>query len=226
MPKRSKDDLLEQLQEQLDFLRRSSAIFDTGYKSEAKKLANHVMILVHDGHKISSVLSQLGVRDQLKFIDTGAMREAVLELIRADLKERGLDPNTKMYHQSARLLCLASNHPKPKLFEPLHNSTLNDSKWLKFEDWWHQDVILDHDDRNLSRNKLTAYLRDQDGGAHIDPKLGGNYHRLTRGKAQNMKLSVNGKLLFDEGPILPTMRQIAFELLHSIITQLDIIKRA
>ncbi|MBE71365.1 MAG: hypothetical protein CMO07_11715 [Thalassospira sp.] len=225
MPKRAREDLLEALEEQIDFLRRSSAIFDTGYKSEAKRLANHVMILLHDSKKSFSLLSQLGVKNQFKFIDTGALSDSVLELIRADLKARGIDPNTKMYHQSARLLCLAKNHPKPTLYEPLYDSSLKDSKWLSFNEWWHQDVILDHDDRNLSRNKLTAYLRDKDGGAHIDPKLGGNYHRLTRGKAQNMKLSVGGKLLFDEGPILPTMRQIAFELLHSITQQLESIKR-
>ena len=66
---RSRDELLKQLREQLNALRISANAYDNGTDSEAKRLAATVYILVDDGKRQTiSLLTQLGVRDQMQFM--------------------------------------------------------------------------------------------------------------------------------------------------------------
>lgn len=58
------------LRDQFDFLETSGAGFDAGRTAEAKRLATTIRVLVHDTAASTSLLRQLGVKDDLRFVDT------------------------------------------------------------------------------------------------------------------------------------------------------------
>ena len=62
--------LLANLEEQIDFLRTSCALYDEGKEHEAKRIALSVRVLVHDTGAGESLLGQLGVKDKQEFVDT------------------------------------------------------------------------------------------------------------------------------------------------------------
>jgi hypothetical protein len=64
------------LAEQYDYLVASAVRFDEGYHHEWKRLAVALRVLVHDTAKSASLLSQLGIKDALAFLDTDARRES------------------------------------------------------------------------------------------------------------------------------------------------------
>lgn len=77
-------DLSRHLKEQLEFLRASSAAFDSGMEAEAKRLAVQIRLLAYDargGRKNRSVslLTQLGVRENLPWLDTAIAPDPDLE---------------------------------------------------------------------------------------------------------------------------------------------------
>ena len=66
------DELVEHLRSQVRFLERSAAAFDAGDEDEASRLATSIRVLVHDPPKgrPASLLAQLGVKDDLRYVDT------------------------------------------------------------------------------------------------------------------------------------------------------------
>jgi hypothetical protein len=69
-PGRQRHELLELLDEQLDFLNASARQFDSGVLHEYKRIALVVRVLLHDTASSHSLLAQLGVKDTLLFEDT------------------------------------------------------------------------------------------------------------------------------------------------------------
>src|SRR5260370_739579 len=67
---RGDTDLIERLQEQVGFLRRSAVAYDEGEHSEARRLATTVRILCHDTGRSRALLQQLGLLEELRFVDT------------------------------------------------------------------------------------------------------------------------------------------------------------
>lgn len=63
------------LAEQYDYLVASAARFDEGYQHEWKRLAVALRVLLHDTASSTSLLGQLGVKDNLAFLDTDARRQ-------------------------------------------------------------------------------------------------------------------------------------------------------
>jgi hypothetical protein len=72
-PKRPREELVHLLNGQMSALGVSSKGFDAGEEWEAERLATTVFNLVHDGGPIVSLLSQLEVKDSLKFLSSGRM---------------------------------------------------------------------------------------------------------------------------------------------------------
>lgn len=68
--RRSREDLLELLRENRQFLERSATAFDDGYEAEAKRLAVVLRVLLHDTKQSHSILDQLKVKERLAFLDT------------------------------------------------------------------------------------------------------------------------------------------------------------
>jgi len=62
---REREDLELQLKEQVGFLRTSARLYDEGDRTEAKRLANALRILLYDQGKSQSLLGQPGMRSGL-----------------------------------------------------------------------------------------------------------------------------------------------------------------
>lgn len=88
--------------------------------------------------------------------------------------------------------------------------------YSNFDDWWNEWVIVDHNKSAFSRKDLILNLANKDGGAHVDPKLDQDYANLTR----NNSVGWTGYDGIKEFPVtdieLYSVRQIAYELLHSL----------
>jgi hypothetical protein len=68
--RRQRPQLLEFLSENVAFLKASAQSYDNGFEAEAKRLAVVLRVLLHDTSASSSVLNQLGEKENLNFVDT------------------------------------------------------------------------------------------------------------------------------------------------------------
>jgi hypothetical protein len=71
---------MQHLHEQMTFLRGSAESYDAGDFSEAKRLATTLRLLLHDTKKSRSLLTHLGLKNKLRFVDTaGEIRPDTFE---------------------------------------------------------------------------------------------------------------------------------------------------
>jgi len=210
---RTKQELLVALAEQREFLRRSSLAYDDGQISEAKRLASTIFILFHDGSKrTKSLITQLGLRDRLKFISTA-------QSIGSDTL-----PKTALAFMSVRSsgeVAFFPNFYQPRLRD--HQCLLPASKW------WDEPVYraigepdrrsLFGEGRTISRRNLVFHLRSQDGGAHVDGALKDQaYVDLALRSGTGIEIiNPDGSYRPVPFPHLATMRQIAWEVEQSLL---------
>jgi hypothetical protein len=191
----SEAELKIHLQDQLALMARSCSYFDKGEKAEIKRIAQALRILLHDTRHSKSLLGQLG-KKQLLFVDTAMTQHPMNLLGTTGLCGLVMGPPPPRYVASA---CTP--------FEMVH--------WMiPFESWWHDTVIsVPSESYLISRSALVLTRADQDGGAHVDPRLEEWYYRTSRENVGGM-MAVDGS---DLGSYVDaSIRQIAFELEHSI----------
>lgn len=158
---RSKENLIYQLEEQLNFLKASSHLFDIGVESEAKRIALTLRILLHDTKNSKSLLTHLEIKDKLWFYDCfEKMEENCVFCITVGVMST---PNGLKY--------------VPNLFKPKFK--------VNFDDWWNQIIIFQKNPTPIKYTKKDVILSvaDTDGGAHVDDKLPQNYYNLIQNKA-------------------------------------------
>jgi hypothetical protein len=222
----SKEDLAAHLREQMEFLHASSKSYDDGLVGEAKRLAVVIAALVHDTKNSKSLLTQLKRKD-IRFYDTGAQSDLRHQHIKAVFDA----PNPKTGKKwkggvlhSQRLVLLASNSNadgQNRPYPPLLKGGLKGCNKLVFDDWWNQNAVNNvRGEKFLTRKELVLAMRNKDGGAHIDPNLSPKYAELTRSDGFKLTMILGGVPAVENGPEPGTVRQIAFEVLHSIQTQL------
>jgi hypothetical protein len=147
---------------------RSAAAFDTGATEEAKRIATAVRVLVHDTRSSTSLLNQLGLKNNTSFRDTAVP----------------YSPSNLLGSQSL-LRMLFTHHPDGKN-EGVYQAPLDDrnpGRFIPFDDWWGQVVLGDGAGMTLTRKELILGLANQDGGAHVDPELASEYASFTRAHA-------------------------------------------
>ncbi|WP_419706213.1 hypothetical protein [Promicromonospora sp. NFX87] len=235
---RTQDDLNENLQEQLDFIREDGERFDAGNPQYAKRIATSIRILVHETGASHALLGQLGKLNTLRYLDTAGqfietnmLATINLAFMRGTVVAPGvLEPSyvpfLDDYQFRTRL-----NRPTTSLgtfTEPAAG------RYLQFEDWWNMTVVCDSSQTTFSRKDLVTALANQDGGAHVDPALKHTFHRLSRSNSLGMSVgsatedgetplgfgvaggSPNpGEIAFGN-PVLACVRQIGHELLRSV----------
>lgn len=194
---KSRDELLTELSEQLAALKMSAQSFDAGRLWEAKRIAVSIYIIVHDrGKNSQSLLSQLGVKEGIKFLSTGSLVSGNI------LSEQPLIVHRMSLSGSEFLPLCTTGAPM-------------DNRQLAFSRWWEEDILKVDDGRTLSRKNLVCSLRDQDGGAHVDPKLTDPaYIAFARENGTGMYFAAGNNPPEPVGPGAhkATVRQIAFEL--------------
>ena len=81
-----------------------------------------------------------------------------------------------------------------------------------FGDWWHQSVVKDAQGREFSRWDLVRVVANQDGGAHVDPKVDQLHYQLTRLNSLGISRGETPR----DSPVPATLRQIGWEV-HSML---------
>jgi hypothetical protein len=191
----SQSDLVQQLNDHLGFLRLSAISYDSGFTSEAKRMAVSIRVLVHDTSMSHSLLKQLGWQNR-QFYDTS----------------RGID--ITQLHGQHPLIYLDFAASRAGRFVP----ALDDppGRFIPFDDWWNAPVLMDTESRLLTRKELILAVANKDGGAHVDPNLDETYSRLTRNNSLGWVSIQNDKIIPVPDAAPTTIRQITHEILSSL----------
>lgn len=192
----SEDELKNHLKEQIEFLMSSSNSYDKGFKSEAKRLATSLRILLHDTSNSVSLLSQLNKKN-IPFYDT------------AD------DYDPKNLLSQFGLLSIAIGKGITGYVPRLDFEIPDIHKTVKvlFNNWWEKIIIADFEENKLSRKELVLAVCNKDGGAHIDPKLDNKYAKITRLGSLGFRTLTREYLSDSE---LASIRQITYEVLKTL----------
>lgn len=197
----SREELEDHLRDQLSFLRSSATAFDAGNQSEAKRLATVLRILLHNREPHShALLVQLSVRHVWSWLDTAGP----------------LEPHNLLssHRLVATKLMLDAGGGTIGSYEAMlgdYAPTPGRGARIPFKTWWRSTVMRDSSREEFSRFDLVAALANQDGGAHVDPKLREAYHRLSRSNSLGwLAVHPDGDRPLGN-PVPPSIRQIAYE---------------
>lgn len=84
---------------------------------------------------------------------------------------------------------------------------------LFFPQWWNKIVIVDKHKHKFTRRDLILALANQDGGAHVDPKLDKEYQLLSRENSMGWIYSDESTESALMSVELASVRQIAHEII-------------
>src|SRR6202008_2631360 len=100
------------------------------------------------GNSITSIMTQLGVKDSLTYISSGIPcipGNLVTEVVLAKMQ----------FAPEGRYIPWLGGSPVP-------------SALVDFDEWWEGDVILrERDEFKMTRKQLVISLRSKDGGSHL-----------------------------------------------------------
>ena len=198
--RRSRSDLLELLAENQDFLERSAAGFDEGYEAEAKRLAVVLRVLLHDTRTSHSLLQQLGIKERMDFLDTA----------------QPIDPMNLLPTPGLVMMRMTtSEHGNSAEYVAKLGGGATSPRQARFAGWWGNPVMKV--DGTWSRKELVLSLANQEGGAHVDPRLNERYEHLAKRNGLGWR-AVSGTSVepFRGSAVAAAVRQIAYEVGESL----------
>lgn len=187
------------------FLEASARGYDNGFEGEARRLATTIRTVVHDTPRSQSILGQLGIKDQLRFIDTAERMNP-----RNLLPTPGLVMGRVEVGVEGRYVPPLDNLSPPRRNPP-----------KPFEAWWGDAVTKDADGNLFSRGTYVLTTANKEGGAHVDPTLDASYAALSRGNKLGWFYEASDRSEPFQGNLaLASVRQIAFEVERTLRKQL------
>ncbi|WP_252244499.1 MULTISPECIES: SEC-C metal-binding domain-containing protein [unclassified Clostridium] len=199
----SSDELKKHLIESVEFLIKSCLFYDTGDKSEAKRIALELRKLLHDTGMSKSILKTLKIKNT-SFIDTST----------------GYSTTNLLSTFALTSIKIINNDGQTKAeYMPLLD-TQNMNKKLSFDKWWNNVIICDNSKNTFSRKNIVLSLANQDGGGHVDEGIEREYYKLTRENTIGWTINNNGKEIQMEDVHLATVRQIAHEIIRTLTEEL------
>lgn len=194
-------EIMKHLREQTEFLNRSARAYDDGFRSEAKRLAVALRILLHDTGESTSLLTLLGRKDML-FYDTALNYDQQSGIPTHGLFMTQMGPGNVVQYVPPIDDGSPSRYQKGK---------------VPFDDWWETVVLADAAGSKLTRREIVLAVANKDGGAHVDPDLDGAYANLTKLGGISLKYYVGDvEHQMATPPELASIRQIAHEVLKSL----------
>ncbi|MDB5677393.1 hypothetical protein [Sphingomonas bacterium] len=184
------------LADQVQFLKASCDSFDGGFEAESKRIAVVVRVLVHDTDKSRSLLSLLNCKDGIYFLDTAIPLDSQNLLSESPLLMMGTG--------------------KDNYLAPLDSGPAFAHRGRPFDLWWNEAVMRDAQRRTMSRRDLVLTAANQDGGAHVDPKLNEAYSDLAKNNSLGWNFSDSQGSRPISGVERVSIRQIGHEILRTL----------
>jgi len=203
----SRSELLSYLEEQRSFLARSARAYDEGYEDEAKRLALTIRVLLHDAAQSQSLLTQLQIKNSLRYTDSAAP----------------INPQNLLPTPGLAMMQVAGGIGG-RYIPPLDDLIRSRQRKSKqFKAWW-EEPVTKVQSATYSRRDYVLTVANKEGGGHVDPALKQAWVDLTRNNAIGFKYfqeSPAGQATFDfEGNLgLASVRQIAWELADTLEAQ-------
>jgi len=198
----TRDELLGHLRDQIAFMKQSASSYDEGFEGEGKRLAVIIRVLVHDTSNSTSLLTLLNKKN-IKFYDSAT-----------PYAPRNLFP------YSGLAMMRISTSEGASHVAPLDGGapTRSRTRKIPFNVWWdNMFVIRGKDQQTFTRKDLVLTVANKEGGAHIDPKLDQAYTNLSRFNSIGWRAVIRGvDQDFKNTPVLPSIRQIAHEVLKTL----------
>lgn len=211
------EEIRNHLSLQIRFLIKSCQEFDNGDHSEAIRMSTILRTLLKDGNNSVSLISQ-------------TIKPSLFNSYYFEPSVNQPKPGNKVsVTQRNFITCTVTGNPYHD-FSPNFANEIPFRR-IPFQDWWDQIVCKDVNDNGFSRRLLILSCAENDGGAHVDPKLGTNYYNLTRKNSQGMvkgrKQYINGSPIFPQNiqanevsplkyTVWHTIRQIAHEVIETL----------
>ena len=194
-------DMKTHLRDQIAYMRTSAAAFDDGNKAEAIRIGAILRVIFHQPppgsrSKSTSLLTHLGASDVL---------------IRSNAPSN--DGNL-LFGWSLAIVKMGFGADKRPIqeFQP-HLAPESSDSFLKAPDWWDQ-IFAAMNGVQYTRQKVTRWAADKDGGAHIDATLPPDYAALKEEGAFITFISSEG-LKPNTDAHYAFLRTMATEVLHS-----------
>jgi hypothetical protein len=224
-------DFFKALTEQLYFLDSSISRFSTGEvidkfenrpigktfpfqistEIEAKRIAVIIRTLIHDTQNSTSLLTHLGIKDKISFVDSGAPDNGQLHSMTGMRGVRG--SATDPYFGLIAKVNTGDSFIAVPLFQQHRPEWYEHYRMVDFTHWW-EAVIVDVGGYQQKRCDLILKLANKDGGAHIDLHLPEDY---SIAKDSTVALnSEQGVLIFSRNVVYASVAQIGWELLNSV----------
>jgi hypothetical protein len=196
--RRPKEEIEKELKDQIDLMKISCKAYDEGLKAAAKHLALNLRILLHHHRNSNTLLYQLGLLS-IQFFDSAGPVNPNNLLSTCNLIVTRLGSDGAEYMAAVQ----AGGGPFP-------------GRWLRFQDWWENIVILDNKQQRFNRKELVLHVADTDGGAHVDPELDKAYWELSRLNSLGWVFNNGGGTIPLNDPVLPCIRQITHEVFMTL----------
>jgi hypothetical protein len=227
----TREEVQAHLDQQMKFLETSAKHFDEGEIAEAKRMATHIRVLVHDTKSSKSLLRQLELKTTL-FRDTRRrdLRDDP-QLSKSPPLPKGCEVQTgqsyTVHSAYFGLVESAVGQHGPAFYAPLDKCVSH--QLLPFDEWWDALVFNTDDGLSLTRRSLILTMADQDGGAHVDPELEAQYAAIAKQDGLGMLVGMcpstgdgppqvipAGTLRVPQNPVEASVRQIAHEVLKTL----------
>lgn len=197
---RTREDIEDQLREQLELLQELIGLYDTGKTVAAKSIASSIRVLVHDTPLSHALLQQAGMLDR-DFYNTVEIR---------DEREGGAWAGSY-----SALVGVAFGGAEPSFVPNLDSGAM--PRWTPFADYWDEIIFIDREENSFTRKDIILAVANQDGGSHVDPGLDPKYKELSRnnslGHFKGREQTWEGL----KGAELASIRQVAHEMLKTLI---------
>lgn len=181
--------------------------YDDGNDIVALSIATATRVLVHDTEKSTSLLRHLGSKS-VKFLSTNSVR----------------DPTEHVHLGLVRRINVGVNDGQggeakywPLCDERYFHSPREHFAMVAFDDWWGEH-IFENRRSFLTRKDLVLAIANKDGGAHFDTEVEVRYDDFRKhwsGGSSLVGRRSGVKRGYDNIPIYPAIRQIAYEILNS-----------
>lgn len=149
---RTQEDLQRDFRETFSRLVRAGEAFDQGHEYEAATIASIIYVMLHDnGKKTPSLLTQLGRKNGMKFLDTAYP----------------LDPKNMAPHMPLVQMQIGGSD---RFYIPVKENS-SYSATTSYLSWWNKTVLRGMNRHELTRKQLIYFFRHTRGGGHVGSRF-------------------------------------------------------